>query len=116
MSVLLYNGTYKEVSISELLQHYDYTHNLIGISIATVFSIIFTLIGLFFSLKVNKKTYSFYDDQFKHHSTKWLLGLVIFGLTLLNDSLSLMEAFFFWTGVDATFNSVRFNLITFCTK
>lgn len=111
MSVLktsLNNETFKEVDISEILQHYDYTHNLYGISIATIFSIIFTFIGLILSLTVNKKHYSFGDDQFKHHSTKWLLGLVIFGLTLLNDSLSIMEAFFFWTGVADKFNSVRF--------
>lgn len=100
------NETSADVSIAQLTDHYDFTAYLIPISIGTFLSAVFTGIGLVLSLTVNRKHYSIEDDQFKHHSTKWLLGLVIFSLALLNDFIGLMEATFFWTHVDQTFNTV----------
>lgn len=62
----------------------------------TLASTIFTVIGFFFTLTVNRKSYNLENDQFKHHKTRWAVRLVIFVLALLNHALMLLEAVFIY--------------------
>ncbi len=101
------NNTNVEINFIQLLPH-CYMPNLKGIFISSLLNIIFATIGLIFSLTINRKKLKFDEDPFKHHSTKWQLGLVIFTLTIFNDIVGLVLVVFFWHNLYFKFSTVSF--------